>query len=77
MIFAALAAFLLDQCGFENWDAEYRDPDILDGVQWKISVVYDHRPELERHGSNAFPPCWNEVITAFKELAQEKGQIIR
>ena len=75
--FDALAALLLDQCGFENWDEEYRDPAVLDGIQWKISVIYDHRPELVRHGSNAFPPCWNEVATAFKELAQEKGQIVR
>ena len=71
--FDAITALLLDHCGFENWDAEYRDPDVLDGIRWEISIMYDHRPDIVRRGSNAFPPFWNEVITAFQELAQKKG----
>ena len=71
--FDAITVLLLDQCGFESWDAEYRDPDVLDGIRWEISVIYDHRPDMVRCGSNAFPSCWNEVLTAFQKLAQEKG----
>ena len=70
--FTALVSFLFDRCGFENWDAEYRAPDVLDGTRWRIIVTFDHRPEIVRRGSNAFPPCWQEVCAVFKELALGK-----
>ena len=66
--FDAFIESLLTEYNFLNWNAEYRDPNLLDGINWKIAVFFGNQPPLVRRGSNAFPPCWDEVCSAFEHL---------
>lgn len=68
--FDSIVTFLFKHCGFEKWDEEYQNPNLLDGIKWEIKVTFDHKPDQVRCGSNAFPSCWNEVCSAFMKLAQ-------
>jgi hypothetical protein len=46
--------FLLEQSGARNWDTDYSNPNILDGIGWDFKLA---APGLliETSGSNAYP----------------------
>ena len=52
---AALWARLDEQrCDFWNWRKTYRDPDIMDGTQWKLEFRMGSR-FVKSYGCNDFP----------------------
>ena len=52
---AALWARLDEQrCDFWNWRKIYRDPDIMDGTQWKLKFCMGSR-FVKSYGCNVFP----------------------
>lgn len=45
---------LLDQSGARNWDSNYANPDIFDGVGWGFKLAAPGL-RIESSGSNAYP----------------------
>lgn len=45
---------LLEQSGARNWDADYTNPDILDGIGWDFKLTAPGL-QIESSGSNAYP----------------------
>mgnify|MGYP003611462848 FL=1 len=57
----------LYRCYVSDWKNHYVDPDILDGTQWELEIVFEDQSIMKRHGSNAYPPHWKKFISVFKE----------
>jgi hypothetical protein len=45
---------LLEQSGARNWDADYSNPNILDGIGWDFKLTAPGL-QIESSGSNAYP----------------------
>lgn len=45
---------LLEHSGARNWDADYTNPDILDGISWDFKLTAPGL-RIESSGSNAYP----------------------
>jgi hypothetical protein len=56
-----------------EWKKKYVDPDVLDGTQWSLDIEMTGRRKRSYYGSNKYPPCWEELIKAFKEIAYARG----
>ena len=46
--------FLLEQSGARNWDTDYSNPNILDGIGWDFKLTAPGL-QIESSGSNAYP----------------------
>ena len=56
-----------------EWKKRYIDPDVLDGEQWELEVKLTGGRVRNYCGSNAFPPYWAELNTAFRPFFREAG----
>ena len=58
--------FIMDilSCHVLDWQDDYIDSNILDGVQWVIRIHLSNNEVIEKGGSNAYPPHWKK----FKSL---------
>jgi hypothetical protein len=45
---------LLEQSGVQNWESEYSNPSILDGIGWDFKLTAPGL-QIETSGSNAYP----------------------
>ena len=71
----------LNQLNIIGWDNEYFNPDVLDGDQWELEMVYNKSNKKSIFGSNLYPnsdpdsdepsPEFEELLNAIKELIQE------
>ncbi|MBN1891748.1 MAG: hypothetical protein JW780_03135 [Clostridiales bacterium] len=70
----------LEQCGrigFLEWRDKYIEPDICDGHQWGITILFKDGSTKEIVGSNAYPDTWNDMAEAFWELTGENILLVR
>lgn len=44
------------------WKKDYFDHDILDGIQWDLSLRFSSGLKLKKFGSNAFPVYWDKFL---------------
>ena len=52
----------LAECRLENWWYSYRNPYILDGTQWSVSIKYSNgASNFESGGSNLFPETYLQL----------------
>jgi hypothetical protein len=58
----------IEALGVFSWDREYYDPDVLDGTQWEINLVWG-RQKLSCYGSNRYPPQFKLFLTAVERLS--------
>ncbi len=46
----------LDRLHIDEWDEEYDDPDVLDGIQWSLDIKFSDKTEgLHYWGSSKYP----------------------
>lgn len=58
---------LYDEICIQEWERNYDNWGILDGMQWKF-VITAEDGKMQRHeGSNAFPQKWDEFKSVFSE----------
>ena len=55
-----------------EWKKKYEDPYILDGEQWKLEITLTNRRRRTYHGSNGFPPYWEELTALFQPFFSRK-----
>lgn len=53
-----------------EWKKEYVDPCVLDGTQWSLDISLTNKRVRHYHGSNDYPPYWNELKKIFREFAK-------
>ena len=56
-----------------EWKKRYDDPCVLDGEQWELEIKLTGGRVRNYSGSNAFPPYWAELKTAFRPFFAEAG----
>ena len=54
-------------CIIDNWDKEYINTNVIDGNNWKLSIIYSNSDEKEYRGKSSFP----NNFEAFERLNQE------
>ncbi|QQK81379.1 hypothetical protein HUG20_16665 [Salicibibacter cibi] len=62
----ALTALSIDQ-----WDDSYHDLDIMDGIQWYVTIQFPEDREMHKGGSNDFPPNWDDFLVVLEKYTGE------
>jgi hypothetical protein len=44
----------IDELGIWEWNSEYKEPGIMDGIQWSVNIKYDDNC-IKSRGENQFP----------------------
>ena len=53
----------LDSLHIDDWAEQYDDPDVLDGTQWSLDIVYSEGKEGAYYwGSNKYPDNFDEFM---------------
>ena len=61
---------LYESLYLNEWKKEYVDNDILDGTQWSLDIKLSSNRKRSYHGTNDYPPYWNELIKVFRKFAK-------
>ncbi len=61
---------LYDKLYLHEWKKRYVDLSILDGTQWSLDISLSNRRSRHFHGSNAYPPYWNELKKVFTQFTK-------
>ncbi|UJF16274.1 hypothetical protein LZ578_03860 [Jeotgalibaca sp. MA1X17-3] len=56
-----------------NWKRRYDDPDVLDGTQWEVEIIYK-KCNKRKNGSNMFPAEWDDFCTSIRTISGKKFQ---
>jgi hypothetical protein len=69
-----IQAFLKDAeaVGFADWKKEYDNPNVLDGLQWVMTINYADGSQKQIWGSNAFPGSWEKMKPIFMALTDKE-----
>jgi hypothetical protein len=59
-------------CFVTEWKSNYSDPDILDGTQWKLKIVFEDNTTMEWSGSNAYPPHLQSFLSTFHKFVSKE-----
>ena len=54
-----------------EWKKNFEDWTIMDGEQWILNVRLTNGRVRTYHGSNNFPPYWDELLAVFKPFLDE------
>lgn len=62
---------LMDKLQVWQWQSTYTAPDILDGISWKLTIIYQDK-EIICSGDNAFPENFalllNKILSLVNKL---------
>ncbi|QQK77562.1 hypothetical protein HUG15_19570 [Salicibibacter cibarius] len=61
----------LTALSIEQWDDSYHDLDIMDGIQWRLTIQFPEDQEMRKGGSNDFPPNWDEFLDVLEKYTGE------
>jgi hypothetical protein len=70
----------LNSLNILNWDKEYYNPNILDGDQWDLEMVYNNGKKKTITGCNRYPGSQsdsNETTPEFKKLLNALNNLIK
>ena len=56
----------------ECWNEEYFKPNVLDGLQWEVTIKYQDCYQKKVSGSNAFPEHFMEYIDELDRFMNER-----
>ena len=61
----------MDEIKVWTWKRNYRDPKVMDGTVWNVTIVYDLQKErsVVSYGSNAYPQNFARFLQALSQLA--------
>ena len=62
---------LYEEIYLHEWNTDYY-ANVCDGVQWSLEVNMTNRRTVRYHGSNAFPPCWDEFMKLLRLLCNDR-----
>lgn len=67
---AKIVDTLYGKLSLHEWKKDYIDYSVLDGTQWELIINLTNKRIRHYHGSNAYPPYWNELKKVFRQFAK-------
>ena len=58
---------LIKYCNFAQWEHEYNNMEIYDGMQWEIQLIRNEKICKKIYGSNKYPSAWR-IFWALKQM---------
>ena len=58
----------LFKCHIADWKKQYVDPNVLDGTQWELEVIFSSGKPLKIYGCNLYPPHWKSFLKTINRL---------
>ena len=65
----------IDLLGVWDWDKEYFDQDVMDGVQWELMIDRKGRQRRRIFGSNKFPKNFEALTNLINDISKMNGEI--
>jgi len=56
-----------------EWEKQYKNPNVMDGKQWKLEISLTDNRTLEYFGSNSYPAYWDELKQIFRPFFKIAG----
>ena len=66
----------IDLLGVWNWEKDYIDQGVLDGVQWELMIDKKGRQRRRIYGSNKYPKNFESLTNLINEISKMNGEII-
>ena len=66
----------IDLLGVWNWEKEYFDQDVMDGVQWELMIDKKGRQRRRIFGSNKFPKNFEALTNLINEIFKMNDEIL-
>lgn len=54
------------RAGILDWEQNYDNPRINDGVRWQLEIAFDDRKTRRFFGSNSYPKNWSQIAKIFE-----------
>ena len=65
----------IDLLGVWDWEKEYFDQDVMDGVQWELMIDKKGRQRRRIFGSNKFPKNFEALTNLINDISKMNGEI--
>lgn len=65
----------IDLLGVWDWEKEYFDQDVMDGVQWELMIDRKGRQRRRIFGSNKFPKNFEALTNLINDISKMNGEI--
>jgi hypothetical protein len=59
----------LASCELADWLDDYTNPDVLDGTNWGVEVVFTYDQNVCKSGSNAYPGRWPQFCRLMSTIS--------
>ena len=66
----------IDLLGVWDWEKEYFDQDVMDGVQWELMIDRKGRQRRRIFGSNKFPKNFEALTNLINDISKMNDEII-
>jgi len=66
----------IDLLGVWDWEKEYFDQDVMDGVQWELMIDKKGRQRRRIFGSNKFPKNFEALTNLINEISKMNDEIL-
>ena len=66
----------IDLLGVWDWEKEYFDQDVMDGVQWELMIDKKGRQRRRIFGSNKFPKNFEALTNLINEIFKINDEIL-
>ena len=65
----------IDLLGVWDWEKEYFDQDVMDGVQWELMIDRKGRQRRRIFGSNKFPKNFEALTILINDISKMNNEI--
>ena len=69
-----LIHLLYDEFKFHEWDPEYINDRIPDGIEWEVAVHFPDNLIQQRRGRNVHPSCWSDLVDRILSFFTDAGE---
>ena len=66
----------IDLLGVWNWEKDYIDKGVRDGIQWELMIDKKGRKRRRIYGSNKYPKNFETLTNLINEISKMNGEII-
>ena len=66
----------IDLLGVWNWEKDYIDQGVLDGVQWELMIDKKGKQRRRIYGSNKYPKNFEALTNLINDISKMNGEII-
>jgi hypothetical protein len=66
----------IDRLGVWDWEKEYFDQDVMDGVQWELMIDKKGRQRRRIFGSNKFPKNFEALTNLINDISKMNDEIL-